>query len=448
MSEILECKAVSKKYCCRLQSSMRYGLQDIFETIRGRRSDTLRHDEFWSLRDISFKLERGESVGILGRNGAGKSTLLRILAGQLSTTLGSVTSQGNTLSLTQLGVGFNPVLTGRENVYISAATFGLTRRRTDTIMNRIIEFAGIGRFIDSPLQTYSSGMRARLGYAISANIPSDVLLLDEVLAVGDIAFRRKCFQHIHRYLDQGGAMILVSHDAGAPQVLCSRCLVLDQGRLVFAGPSTEAVHFYQELMESDSADQLDSTPGRDESATEESGGKDHIASVDRSKPADGLIKKLTDVMPVRLDSIELLPLGVGTSLRTGASARVVFRYRSRGEMTGVGFVFRILTPDLSVNIASGIPPEDAPGFRLAPGSGELECQIPRLPLQPGRYALRGRLVELKSGSPLDTFGRDGPPAFFHVTAQACYQANLHRGIGDLVELPVDWSFADQRVGCG
>jgi ABC-type polysaccharide/polyol phosphate transport system ATPase subunit len=198
---------------------------------------------FWALRDLSFEIEKGDSIGVIGRNGSGKSTLLQILAGTLQPTAGEATVYGDVGALLELGSGFDPEFTGRENVYLSAAIRGMTRREIDAKFGEIAEFADIGEFMEQPLKTYSSGMVVRLGFAVSACLRPDVLIVDEALSVGDIFFQQKCLRHMEERM-RGITKILVSHDLQAVLTATSFAYVLDRGKLAFAGPSNEAVEFY------------------------------------------------------------------------------------------------------------------------------------------------------------------------------------------------------------
>lgn len=205
---------------------------------------------FYALRDISFVVRQGDSVGIIGRNGSGKSTLLQILAGTLRPTTGEVAVNGSVAALLELGSGFDPEFTGRENVYLSAAIRGLTRRETDAKFAEIAEFADIGEFIEQPIKTYSSGMAVRLAFAVSACLRPDVLIVDEALSVGDIFFQQKCLRHMEERM-QGVTKLLVTHDLQAVLNATSHTYVLDRGGIVFAGPTKDAVEFYIKMSHSE-----------------------------------------------------------------------------------------------------------------------------------------------------------------------------------------------------
>jgi len=200
--------------------------------------------DFYALQGVSLEIRRGESYGIIGRNGSGKSTLLQIIAGTLMPTEGEVTCNGSVAALLELGSGFNPEFTGRENVYMNAAIRGMTKEQTDARFDEIAGFADIGDFIDQPTKTYSSGMLVRLAFAVSTTVDAHVLLIDEALAVGDIFFRQKCYERLERLRQQGVTILLVSHAMPEVEQFCHRALLLDAARVAFQGNASEAVKRY------------------------------------------------------------------------------------------------------------------------------------------------------------------------------------------------------------
>jgi len=204
--------------------------------------------DVWALQGVSFSAEPGSAVGLVGRNGSGKTTLLRLLAGIIKPTAGRVAVGGRVGSLLELGAGFQPDFTGRENVYLNGSIHGLKRARIRELMDEIVAFAGLERFIDLPVRTYSSGMAMRLGFAVAAYIEADVLLLDEVFAVGDEEFQRKCFGKIFEFKQRGGTIVFVSHDASSVERLCDRAVLLKAGRVEFDGPTHEAIVAYHRLL--------------------------------------------------------------------------------------------------------------------------------------------------------------------------------------------------------
>lgn len=206
------------------------------------------HREFYALKDINLEVKRGEILGIVGKNGSGKSTLLKIISGILTPTAGSVEVKGNIVPLLELGAGFNPELTGMENIYFYCSLLGYAREQTDEIIKDIMHFAELGDFIYQPIKTYSSGMRARLAFAVSVNVDPDILILDEVLAVGDELFKRKCYARMEEFFKGGKTILFVSHDANAINQLCSRAILLDKGECILESPAKMVTMYYQKML--------------------------------------------------------------------------------------------------------------------------------------------------------------------------------------------------------
>ncbi len=201
--------------------------------------------EFWALKDISFQVRRGETFGIIGRNGSGKSTLLQILAGTLAQTSGEVSVKGRIAALLELGSGFDPEFSGRENVFLNGRILGLTQKEIEARYDQIVEFADIGEFIDQPVKTYSSGMFVRLAFAVQAHIDASIVIIDEALAVGDVFFRQKCYSRLEQLRNSGAAILLVSHAMTEIEQYCERAILLDHGTQRFIGSSSEASkHYY------------------------------------------------------------------------------------------------------------------------------------------------------------------------------------------------------------
>ncbi|MGH2784719.1 MAG: ABC transporter ATP-binding protein [Actinomycetota bacterium] len=201
----------------------------------------------WAVRNVDLEVVPGETVGVIGRNGSGKSTMLRMLAGVTAPTEGAVVVHGRVAPLIAVGVGFHPELTGRENVYVNATVLGLRRREIDRLFDSIVDFAEIGEFIDTPVKFYSSGMFVRLGFSVAVATRPDVLLVDEVLAVGDLEFQSKCFERMEEIRNEGTSVLVVSHNLPAVNLLCSRTLVLQNGVVKFLGPTEQAISLYQDL---------------------------------------------------------------------------------------------------------------------------------------------------------------------------------------------------------
>lgn len=248
---LIDVKNVSKKYCRNLKRSLRYGMRDLTSELLGRSAVgrvKLRPGEFFSVRNVSFQVHQGECIALLGPNGAGKSTLLKMLAGLFKPDVGRVKIRGRLGALIELGTGFNPVLSGRENVYVNGAILGLSRNEVDEQFEEILEFAELREVIDEPVRTYSSGMRLRLGFAVAANMRPNLLLVDEVLAVGDVGFRMKCFQHIQDQVASGMSMIIVSHSVSQLNRVATRSLVMNKHQLIHDGDFVEGATLYEKLL--------------------------------------------------------------------------------------------------------------------------------------------------------------------------------------------------------
>lgn len=242
-------EGVSKRFCRELKRSLFYGVQDTLTDLSGGSLELtpLRPHEFWANRDVSFQVRLGECVGLIGHNGAGKTTILKMLNGLIKPDRGSVTLRGRVGALIALGAGFNPLLTGRENVYINGAVLGLRRAEITARLDQIIDFAEISEFIDSPVRNYSSGMQVRLGFAVATAMQPDILLIDEVLAVGDLDFRMKCISRVRQALEGGTAAVLVSHSMIDIQRVCTRTIVMDHGSVAFDGDVSRGIANYEAL---------------------------------------------------------------------------------------------------------------------------------------------------------------------------------------------------------
>ena len=208
------------------------------------KSENRYYREFWALKDVSFEVKKGETVGIIGRNGSGKSTLLQLICGTLTPTSGEIKVQGRVAALLELGAGFNPEFTGRENIYMNAAILGLLREEIDSKYNEIVAFAEIGDFVDQPVKTYSSGMYVRLAFAVAINVDPDILIVDEALAVGDMLFQAKCMIKMRQMMDSGVTVLFVSHDTATVKGLCQKCAFLEKGQLIEFGKASKVVDKY------------------------------------------------------------------------------------------------------------------------------------------------------------------------------------------------------------
>ncbi len=370
-SVTLSVSHVSKKFARELRRALWYGVCDIARELLWRARDTpLRRGEFWAVDDVSFELARGEALAVIGGNGAGKSTLLKVLYGLLKPDRGEVRVRGELSALIELGAGFQPQLTARENIRLVASLSGLGARDVAELHERVVDFAGLGDLIDAPVQSYSTGMRARLAFSLAAQLDPAVLLVDEVLAVGDLDFQRKCAAHMRNYLDRGGSLLFVSHNTHQVQSLCGRGILLDRGRQIFSGSASDALTRMFELR-------------LEETATK---------TAPQAAEGQFVVRDLR-AEPVRGDAIV-----------TDAPVRLVLDYEVR-EDVDVYWGFTIWTWDQWICIAGE---HDAQRHRLRPGTGTFTCTIPRLPLVGGRYAVRAAVLEFDSRQPIAFAGTEAP----------------------------------------
>jgi ABC-type polysaccharide/polyol phosphate transport system ATPase subunit len=341
-------------------------LKDVFVS-RGR----LGVREVQALHDVSLTVEPGEAVGLVGRNGSGKSTLLRLISRIIVPTAGRIEAGGRIASLLELGAGFHPDFTGRENVYLNASIHGLARARVREVMDEIVSFAELERFIDLPVRTYSSGMFMRLGFSVAAHIRADVLLLDEVFAVGDEQFQRKCFGKIAEFKNRGGTILFVSHDAQAVERLCDRAVLLRQGEVAFDGETREAIAEYRRLLGADAS------PDELEAGLREwgSGGARIVSASLVDADGDERVQFAAgEPVVVRLvvDADEgLAPPSVRLELRDDG-----------------GLVLGTVAKDTALLGWNG------------GGRRELRFRLERLPLADGRFHLRVGLADTATGAPL------------------------------------------------
>jgi ABC-type polysaccharide/polyol phosphate transport system ATPase subunit len=369
--------------------------------MRGRRG---RYTELWALRDVSVSVEPGEALGIVGENGSGKSTLLKLLAGIIPPHEGRVAVGGRIASMLELGAGFHPDFTGRENVYLNGSIYGLSRARVSELMDEIVAFAELERFVDLPIRTYSSGMYMRLGFSVAAHIEADVLLLDEVFAVGDEAFQRKCFGKIAEFKRRGGTIVFVSHDAQAVERLCDRAVLLKQGEVAFDGPTRDAIARYRRLL-----------------ADERS--PDELAAGLREWGSG----------EAQIVSAELLDLDGDVRRQFASGEALVARLRLSAE-PGVGppRVSLELRDDDGVALGSAAVDTAELGWDGRPGERDVRFEIERLPLAEGRFHLRCELVGADGGRLLHSL--DDAMQFFVVPTGAERGAVLLSGRWSMQEI--------------
>jgi len=245
---VLKVESVSKRFSRgEMHDSLRDFIPSLFAKLTGRaRAAPTASKEFWALKDVSFQLNRGEAFGIIGANGAGKSTILKLITGIMKPTSGRIDLNGRLSALIEVGAGFHPDLTGRENIYLNGTILGMRRAEIDRKFDAIVEFSGLADFIDTPVKRYSTGMYARLGFSVAAHVDPDILIVDEVLSVGDIVFQNRCLEKMNDIIRSGATVIFVSHNLRAIAELCPRSILLEQGKVTAAGPSQEVLRAYLE----------------------------------------------------------------------------------------------------------------------------------------------------------------------------------------------------------
>jgi len=305
---------------------------------------------FWALRDVSFEVSRGELLGIIGANGAGKSTILKLLSRITSPTRGEIKVWGRLSALIEVGSGFHPELSGRENIYLSGSILGMRRREIKQKLDSIVDFAGIDEFIDTPVKRYSSGMYVRLGFSIAAHLDADVLLLDEVLAVGDASFQSKCLRRINELKTGGKTIVFISHDLTTVSALCKRVLLLESGAIIADGPASEVVALYERQ------------------------------SKDKEQPHNAEAESAVDIIRVMLRDERGREAAL---MYTGAPLTIHIDYVVNEAMPDAVFEIFCYSPDR--RLAFQLSTASSGGILLEPGPGAIEFNCDELGLQPGNY---------------------------------------------------------------
>lgn len=374
---VVSVEQVSKKFCRDLKQSLFYGVHDIATDLMGgrRKSDTLRPGEFWALKDISFQLRRGEAIGLVGANGAGKSTLLRIVSGLIKPDTGSVKIRGRIAPLIALGAGFNPILTGRENIYANMSILGLSTQEIKERFQDVVDFAEIKEAIDAPVQTYSSGMAARLGFACAIHTEPDILLIDEVLAVGDIRFKAKCYRKLYELRQKGISFILVNHNPQAILHACDSAVYLVKGELIAAGDVEKIIEKYEQDLFLTGTEKSAGILYLPEKLESETLGLDIISLFFKDSQGN-ILKSLISGQPTKFcvgckahQKLEDITLHIK-----------VMQLGGEGSMSTVLFL-------------SG--ENDQTYFELLPGEHEIQIEMPYLGLEPGAYTMT---VKIKKGT--------------------------------------------------
>jgi ABC-type polysaccharide/polyol phosphate transport system ATPase subunit len=358
---MIQFEQVSKRYATRTRS-LRERLSGI---LRRRQESPSDPGHLWALQDVSFAVERGETLGIVGENGAGKSTILKLIAGITAPTTGQVRVTGRVASLIELGAGFNLDLTGRENIYLNGAVLGLSRREIEERYERIAQFSGLDRFLEVPVKYYSSGMYARLGFSIAVHVSSDVMLTDEILSVGDAVFQRQCLKRIQE-LQRTSTVVFVSHDLATVKHLCSRVLWIKEGRLQMSGPPAKVVDAYLESLQFEREVELRAgiPAGQTAGATRWGSGQIEIEAV-TTRDALGQDRSV---------------------FRTGEDMIVRLQYRVTGPFKDPGFGVQIYS-DADVCLHGTNTFVKAVTVTPGQGTGFVEVRYPKLPLLAGTYWL-------------------------------------------------------------
>ncbi|MGB6770956.1 MAG: ABC transporter ATP-binding protein [Candidatus Dormiibacterota bacterium] len=361
----IEIKDVSKRFRVYHQRNTTLK-QSLIDRRRGR------FEEFWALRDVSVDVAEGEALGIIGENGSGKSTLLKCVAGILIQDKGTISVQGRLASLLEVGAGFHPDFTGRENIYLNGAILGLPRRYITSVLDEIVAFAELEQFIDNPVKTYSSGMYTRLGFSIAVHVDPDILLIDEVLAVGDEAFQRRCIERIEALRADGRTLVFVSHALESVRAVCDRCVWIDGGvarqigtvDAVLAAYLAEVNRREESDLQLTTRDELDASPGR---------------------------------MGIRITSVDLTgPDGPTTVFNTGDPLTLSVGYAAPDPLKGVRFSVTFLRGD-GVPILS-VPTDDLEtGDSPLPREGTVQLALPGVPFLEGIYRLNLVIASIASG---------------------------------------------------
>jgi ABC-type polysaccharide/polyol phosphate transport system ATPase subunit len=444
---MVEVEGVSKKFCRRLRNSLVYGMKDFAREITGRshEGETLRPNEFWALRNLSFSVRRGETLALIGRNGAGKSTTLKMLNGLVRPDTGRITVQGRVQALLELGAGFSPILSARENVYINAAMLGMPRADIEKALPEIMEFAGLEGVLDTPLQTFSSGMKTRLAFAVATQLDPDVLLLDEVLAVGDLAFQEKCMRRMEAFRRRNKAIIFITHNLYQVEAMCNSAVWLENGEVVCYGRSTDVVREYLDTQERRTIA---------EAKAEGSGHQPRAAAAERAflRAREGERAKKVEEPPsadlMQIRAVEILDREgqICEELPFRSDLTVRIHYETRNPVLRPLFDLAFVNDDRDVFHATMLI--DGPGPDQIQGQGVVECRIDRLPLTPKVYRIM--LWVFQSGHALSEVATRRTVASFRVTDEGVDSVSMRGPMaltvlrqGPPVYVPRVWRFYDQ-----
>lgn len=367
----IDVRDVSKRF--RLYTERAGSLKELF-TRFGRPT----YEEFWAVRDVSLTVEEGTVHGLIGHNGCGKSSLLRMIAGIHTPTSGKVVTAGRISALLELGAGFHPELTGRENIYLNASILGLSRKQTDALLDRIVEFSGLAEFIDSPVKHYSSGMYVRLGFSVAVHVEPRILLVDEVIAVGDEEFQRRCLDHLRDLRAQGVTIVMVTHSMGVVRSMCDTATWMDHGRVVQTGDPGEVVSAY-----------LSGVNAREAERERLEGSRGPVV-VSEGSDADEF--RIDALVPQSLDGT-VVPFAV-----SGQPLCLRIDWSTVGAFPHPHFVLHVESSS-GLHLASSFSPE-LPQEPMDEGSWTAECRFDAFPFAPGDYVLRVTATDQRSAAVL------------------------------------------------
>jgi len=400
-------------------------------------------NELWALREVSFEVRPGEMLGIVGPNGAGKTTTLSLLAGITAPTSGRIDVRGRVGALIQLGAGFHPELTGRENVYLNASILGLKKAEVAEIYDDIVKFAELGQFMDTPIKRYSSGMYARLGFAVAVHIDPDILLVDEVLAVGDVSFQEKCMRRMDDIRRSDKAVVFVTHSLYQVEALCDRALWLDHGRVMLLGSAGEVVRAFLDTQERKAMAEAQ-TEGRSSFEGRITAATRAYFDARKQEEASVVSTRGSEDTLLEIERVELLDSGgvVRTEFPFGSSLAVRIRYYARRRVERPLFNLRFLHKGHGVLEASMLI--DGYGPEWIEGRGTAECHFQRLPLTPKVYEI---LLFVRSAEGIADIAPMRTCAQFRVTDEGLDQVPLrgpmavnHLRQGSPVYVPRTWRF--------
>jgi lipopolysaccharide transport system ATP-binding protein len=382
-----------------------------FRRMRGNTNSE--YEEFWALNNLYLEIKQGESVGIIGRNGAGKSTLLKILSRITAPTTGRITLRGRVGSLLEVGTGFHPELTGRENIFLNGSILGMSHAEIQNDFDSIVDFSGVEKFLDTPVKRYSSGMYVRLAFGVAAHLKPEILLIDEVLAVGDMEFQQKCLGKMSQIAGEGRTILFVSHNMAAIQNFCKQCIVINAGSIVFNGPMNNGIDFYLKSINCNNSQSIDSR-------------------VDRKGAGN-----------VRFTSLEILDMNdnITQTVAMGTAMQIRLKYKCSMQITrpAVGIIFytnlgqrlfRLHTRDQGVILHN------------LQTAGTLNCKIPSVPLLPGRYHIK---VGISDAMNILQDELDSAMSLEVVAADVFGTGHIPNGQGDTFYVPSTWTLCNDSV---